>query len=238
MKPTVVFIYIVSVIAVLLLLNGCAVSATPKPKPILCANNLSSPILNFCEVKPNTLWRGAKPDKNDTAWLINNGVKTIVNLELLYDDLDTLHEADVTKTGTVKIDYYRVQTWEPIYAVVQSIADQHVVHFLAIAKLAKQPLYVHCRAGENRTGVMVAAYKIILQGQTSPAQMTALLNEMQSYKGVWSTATTQYIKGLLQRRKQILQKVNAFTVEQPTQIICNNGKCVSNSQNSKSVQQN
>jgi protein tyrosine phosphatase len=203
------------------LLNDRALSATPEQA--LCTNNLASPIANFCEVKHQVLWRGAKPDKDEAAWLIKNGVKTIVNLEWLYDDTHTLHHAQFTHTGIYQVDYFRVRTWEPLYAFAKNEADEDVIHFLAIAKLAKQPLYVHCRAGENRTGVMVAAYKIILDGQNSPAEIADILNEMQSYKGVWSEATTKYIKGLSARREEILQKVNAFIVEQPTQIVCRNG---------------
>lgn len=210
------------------LLNNCALSATQEHA--LCANNLASPIANFCEVKPHLLWRGAKPNKDEAAWLIKTGVKTIVNLELLYDDIPSLHDAPLTNTGIYTVDYFRVRTWEPLYAFAKTAADEDVIHFLAIARQAKQPLYVHCRAGENRTGVMVAAYKIILDGQTSPDEIAAVLNEMQSYKGVWSEATTKYIKDLSLRRNEILQKVNAFIVEQPTQVICKNGNCASTDQ--------
>jgi protein tyrosine/serine phosphatase len=232
---TYVFKEAVLVIAASLLLGGCALSAIQKEA--LCSNNLGSPIRNFCEVKPNVLWRGSKPDKDAAAWLINKGVKTIVNLEWLHDDIDTIHQANITNTVTYKIDYFRVKIWEPLYAVAQSIADEHVIHFLAIVSQAKQPIYVHCRAGENRTGVMVAAYKIILEGQTSAAEMTAILDEMQTYKGVWSDLTTKYIKGLSLRRDEIIQKVKAFSLEYPTQIICNNGKCESDPQHFRAVQQ-
>jgi protein tyrosine phosphatase len=220
-----VFKCTVSVIVAFFLLNEFALSATQEHA--LCANNLASPIANFCEVKHQVLWRGAKPNKDEAAWLIKNGVKTIVNLELLYDDIHTLHHAHFTNTGIYQVDYFRVKTWEPLYSFAKDAADEDVIHFLAIAKQAKQPLYIHCRAGENRTGVMVAAYKIILDGQTSPDQIAAILNEMQSYKGVWSAATTEYIEDLSRRRDEILQKVNAFTVEQPTQVVCKNGKCAS-----------
>ncbi|OHD71028.1 MAG: hypothetical protein A2W19_08425 [Spirochaetes bacterium RBG_16_49_21] len=209
-----------------LLLAGCALSAAQKE--ILCLNTLGSPIPEFCEVKPNVLWRGSKPDRNTAAWLINKGVSTIVNLELLHDDMDTITQETITGTGTYKIDYFRVKTWEPLYAVTKSNADEDVIHFLAVVSRAKQPVYVHCRAGENRTGVMVAAYKIILNGQTSKAEMAKILDEMQSYKGAWSESTTKYIKGLFLRRDEIIKKVRAFKVEDPIQIICNKGKCVSN----------
>ena len=222
------------VIAASLLLGGCALSE--KQKEAICPNNLDSPILNFCEVKPNVLWRGSKPDRDAAAWLINKGVKTIVNLELLHDDTDKIQQANITDTGTYKIDYFRVKTWEPLYAVAQSTADEDVIHFLAIVSQAKQPIYVHCRAGENRTGVMVAAYKIILEGKMSTDEMNAVLDEMQSYKGFWSDATTKYIKGLSLRRNEIIQKVKAFKLEHPTQIICNNRKCVSNPQHFGVVQ--
>jgi protein tyrosine phosphatase len=216
----------ISIIVTLsLLLGGCALSAAQKKAQ--CSNSLGSPISNFCEVKPDVLWRGSKPDKDGAAWLINKGVKTIVNLELLYDDIDKIHQADITDKSTCQINYFRVKTWEPLYAVAQSAADEDVIHFLVVVSQAKQPVYVHCRAGENRTGVMVAAYKIILEGQTSSSEMTAVLDEMQSYKGVWSDSTTKYIKGLSLRREEIIQKVKAYTLEDPTQIICKNGKCVS-----------
>jgi hypothetical protein len=84
---------------------------------------------------------------------------------------------------------------------------------------------------------MVAAYKIILEGQTSAAEMTAILKEMQSYKGIWSYSMTEYIEGLKLRREDILKRVNAFPLEHPTQIIFNNGKCGSNPQHFGAVQQ-
>ena len=155
------------------------------------------------------------------AELINSGVKTIINLELLYDDIDTLHEANVNHAGLYQLDYFRVKTWESLYAFAHDAADDDVIHFFAIAKQAKQPIYVHCRRGENRTGVMIAAYKVILQNQ----EITAVVNEMQSYKGFWSEATSKYIKDLALRRTEILSKMNAYKVDPPTHIICDNVSC-------------
>jgi len=192
-----------------------------------CLNNMASPIANFCEVMANKLWRGAKPDKETSAWLINQGVKTIINLELLHDDLDVIRHAGVNSANSYTVDYFRVKTWEPLYAVAESAADQDVIHFLAVARQAKKPVYVHCRAGENRTGVMVAAYKIVIENNTSDADITDIISEMQSYKGFWSDATTRYIKGLAQRRDEIIRAVDAYELESPTTIGCHGGKCES-----------
>lgn len=206
----------------LLLLNAYAFAATSNQ--IRCANNLASPISNFCEVKPGLLWRGAKPNETEAAWLVKNGVKTIINLELLFDDLDELQQAKLPDYGRYQLDYYRVKTWEPLYAFAQSVADDDVIHFLAIARQAKHPIYVHCRAGENRTGVMIAAYKIILDNQTSAEQIAAVLREMQSYEGFWTEATTEYIKNLSLRHAEIRRKVETYPVEASTQITYENGK--------------
>ena len=57
-------------------------------------------IQNFCVVTPNVLWRGARPDKDGAAWLIQHGVRTIVNLELIHDDKSVLGQATSNKLGT------------------------------------------------------------------------------------------------------------------------------------------
>lgn len=214
---------------IVLLQTQCVTAASVTKEAASCLNNMASPISNFCEVRPNELWRGAKPDKQTAAWLINKGVKTIINLELMHDDLAALRDADVNSTNHYSVDYFRVKTWEPLYAVAESAADEDVIHFLAVARQAKKPMYVHCRAGENRTGVMVAAYKIIIENQTSDSQIAGIIEEMQSYKGFWSDATTRYIKGLAKRRDDIMHAVDAFEPEQPTGIECQAGTCESSS---------
>lgn len=170
---------------------------------------MNSPITNFCAVIPHALWRGAKPTTQTAQWLIDNGVNTIINLELLHDDADTLKTLNIKRP----IDYFHIPTWEPFYAVAHDRADDDVIQFLAVAKLAKTPVYVHCRAGENRTGVMIAAYRIILQQENSPAQVAKVIQELQSYDGFWTTATTDYIQELALRHEEISKKVQARAVK-------------------------
>jgi len=81
---------------------SCA-SASKKSVTGACSNNLGSAIKNFCVVTPNVLGGGAKPNKDDAAWLIQQGVRTIVNLELIFDDKDALVKAAVDKASNFEV---------------------------------------------------------------------------------------------------------------------------------------
>lgn len=103
-----------------LVLSSCASLATQNAA-VACSNSLGSPIANFCEVKRNVLWRGSRPDRDGAAWLIEHGIRTIVNLEWAHDDLDMIRQATLTNANTHKIEYFRVRDWEPLPGLAPSV---------------------------------------------------------------------------------------------------------------------
>lgn len=65
-------------------------------------------------VTPNILWRGSKPDQDGATWLIQHGVATIVNPELIHDDEQVLDRATPTPEGdrVIEVGYFRVRDWD------------------------------------------------------------------------------------------------------------------------------
>ena len=205
----------------LVLLGGFPSSSMPATG---CANDLGSPIPNFCVVTPDVLWRGAKPAPDGAAWLIQRGVRTIVNLELLHDDRRALGQVKPAKADKYELGYFRIPGWEPNVVFAPALLDDHVAHFLAVVDDQPKPVYVHCRSGQNRTGVMVAAYRVIVEG----AAADEAIAEMGRYRGIWFKADSGYIRGLSpERREEIRRKAAAWIpkLEQDSRIVCENRKC-------------
>jgi protein tyrosine/serine phosphatase len=188
------------------------------------SNNLGSPIRNFCVVTPDVLWRGARPDKDDISWLIQQGVRTIVNLELIFDDKTSFGRATVPDANNYEVGYFRIHDWEPLPIVAPSVEDDHIAHFLAIVSQQPKPVYVHCRSGRNRAGVMVAAYRILIEG----VSVEAAIEEMGRYGGGWFKADAKYIRAVSNRREEILRKVLEWIpkLKKDAQVICAKGTCV------------
>lgn len=182
------------------LLFGCA---TPQALPDACASPLSQAITNSCVVVPHTLWRGSKPDADGATALVSLGVRTVVNLELLHDDLDAFRAAQPTTARSVRIDYFRIRDWEPNVVIAPALLDSHVADFLAIVKTEAKPIYVHCRAGQNRTGVMIAAYRVLVEGASSESAIA----EMQRYQGVWFKHDAEYIRSLTGEHRLKIEKM-------------------------------
>ncbi len=95
--------------------------------------------------------------------LEESGIKTVVNLRANHGDEELLE-------GT-SLRYVRIamNTWAP--------KEEDVAKFLKIATDATaQPMFVHCQHGADRTGTMVAAYRVVVQGWTKESavrEMTA-----------------------------------------------------------------
>lgn len=97
------------------------------------------------------LYRGAQPTAEGMKELEKLGVKTVVNLRFLFSDRDEL------KGTSLGYEHINMTTFWPVEA--------DVVRFLRIVTDPNRtPVFVHCQYGADRTGVMVAVYRIAVQG--------------------------------------------------------------------------
>jgi len=203
-----------------------ACAAESPPIELSCKRPLDSKVANSCVVSEQTLWRGARPSPEAAAALVELGVKTVVSLELLQDDRRAFEAAAINTQDLREIQYFQIRDWEPLVLLSRSKTDDHVAHFLAIARTQPKPMFVHCRSGQNRTGIMVAAYKVF-----DGADIEETILEMEKYGGLWSKPDADYIRTLTpQRRATIEKRVVDWIpkVKRSAKIVCSSGKCVIN----------
>lgn len=119
---------------------------------------------NFGEVVPGKLYRSGEPDIEDLReWRDEYGIQTVVDLRILSPTaLEKERKLVVLVAG---LKYVNIPMDDHAHAPVGAV-DQ----FLDIMNTkAALPVLVHCEGGRHRTGYMVAAYRVFVQGWT-PAQ--------------------------------------------------------------------
>jgi len=97
------------------------------------------------------LYRSAQPDEIGMINLRKMGIRTIVNLRAFHSDSDEI--------GDIKLACKNipVNTWD--------IKEDDAVEFLKIVTETENlPVLVHCQHGADRTGAMIAVYRIAVQG--------------------------------------------------------------------------
>ena len=116
--------------------------------------------LRFACVEEGVLYRSAQPNRRQLGRIVDAGrIRTIVNLRqprsLAKDPRADAEKALAAERG---IDFVNIP-----YAHDKSQAQ--IAEFLAIvADPARRPVLVHCSAGKERSGVLVAAYRMKVQG--------------------------------------------------------------------------
>ncbi|MBN1769929.1 MAG: tyrosine-protein phosphatase [Deltaproteobacteria bacterium] len=165
-------------LALLLLLPGTdcgadrAPARPPDARPATWAVPLTEPGLpNFHRVDDG-LYRGAQPGAEGMRSLERLGVRTVVNLRAAHSDRDELR-------GT-SLDYEHIsfKPWHP--------EDEDVEAFLGIATdPARRPVFVHCQHGADRTGMMVAIYRMVVQGWSVEDAVAELTGGGFGFHPVW-----------------------------------------------------
>ena len=117
----------------------------------------------FHAVAPG-LYRSGQPSRKNLAWLADHGIKSILDLRDPFTA--TLERVEGALDGIAVHSVPMSGLWQPSFKEIDR----------AMAVLTDpatpKPILVHCLNGQDRTGVVIAAYRVVAQGQ-SPERAAA-----------------------------------------------------------------
>ena len=120
----------------------------------------------------DTLYRSAQPSAQGMRSLKKHGVETIVNLRSFHSDRD-----EIGKTG-LGYEHIYMKAWHP--------EEKELVRFLQIVTNEKRtPVLVHCQHGADRTGLMCAVYRIVIEGWTKEDAIKEMTDGGYGFHPLW-----------------------------------------------------
>jgi protein tyrosine/serine phosphatase len=121
----------------------------------------------------DTLYRSAQPRSRNVAALIQLGIRTVISLRAFNGDDRRFADSGIALVR------FRINTWD--------IDDREVLRTLTTIEQAQQrgPVLVHCWHGADRTGVVCAAHRMVVQGWSKDDARAEMLDGGFGYHTVW-----------------------------------------------------
>lgn len=123
---------------------------------------------NFGRIN-TTYYRGEQPEGRDYADLAALGVRAVIDLQG-----DGINHDEAERVQAAGMRFYRI----PMTTRVPPTPDQLALFRRIVNDPSQQPVYVHCKGGKHRTGVMTAVYRMENDGWTADQAF----REMKQYK--------------------------------------------------------
>ena len=145
------------------------------------------PVHHFGVVKPRVLYRSAQPTAGGWRILKNQyGIRTVVDLRSDEPDKQwSIVQRDFCRANGIKLIRVAIGpdrlTDEEFKVLMGTLTDPNC-----------QPVLVHCELGKLRTGVVVAAYRIVVDGWSRERALA----ESRQYKSTLNSGYEEYLRQL------------------------------------------
>jgi len=162
---------------------GCTTKDTPNaPRKEYYARPVKTLSLKNLYKVDEKLYRSAQPSAKDFKELYDFGIRYDLNLRQWHDDKDELKGIDI-KTHDIGINASRMTYKQLVQAV-------------AYLKNTDAKTLVHCRHGSDRTGTVVAGYRIAIQGWSKKKAIDEFINGGFGYHAFWFPNLPTLLKSL------------------------------------------
>jgi protein tyrosine/serine phosphatase len=160
--------------ALAFLIAACQGPANPPPTDTTTGRAMAARIddvegiLNFARIHPG-LYRGAYPSAEGLRHLKSIGVRTVLNLRSHHSNREAVEAA-----GMASVE---MKLQADLFGSEPPTEEQLKGFFELVLDPARQPVFLHCAHGKDRTGTMAALYRIEVDGWTPDEA----IEEMQAF---------------------------------------------------------
>ena len=133
----------------------------------------------------DVLYRGAQPKEIGFSELKKLGITIIVDLR--GEDREKIEwERKLAESLGIRFVHIPVSGWSPP-------TDEQVIQFLSLLRSEPgQKVFVHCRFGDDRTGVFTAVYRMAFEKWTAEQAMKEMY--FFSFNGFWHPSMKSFIR--------------------------------------------
>ncbi len=155
-------------LALCVMLSACAAHA--EMRPTRWAQPIEEATLpNLHQVSP-MIYRSAQPLDGAQQAIDTLGIKSVISLRQSKDDSELL--------PNVKRIHAPIESWDVDHLEVMRALR-------ALLDPANQPVLLHCRHGADRTGTVIAAYRMLVEDWTPEAAIDEMREGGFNYHPVW-----------------------------------------------------
>lgn len=175
--------------------------AEMRPRPVKWAQPMmDSRMENFYKVDDD-LYRSEQPSGKGVKELERYGIRSILNLRNRHSDKEEARKASMT--------LYTI----PMEA--GEMTDDSMEKAMLVIARAEKPMLVHCWHGSDRTGAVIAMYRMVFQGWTRAEAIDELINGGYGYhKNLYPNITGYLTDVDLSRFKKALKGAGALEIKQ------------------------
>lgn len=135
---------------------------TTQIRGLICGNKGTKLI----EKVTDDVWRGSRPEPVNFAY-IKATFSTVISLEGQAEDIRERNELDPTRVLSQPISFWQIY--------FTGITEAYLNAILGCINAVPKPVLVHCEHGQDRTGLVIAAYRVTACGWTKELAMDEAL---------------------------------------------------------------